>query len=87
VRRFRLSSLLRETLDDDAAVDIRAVNSGRTRTPGSAGKTVTDRYKRQVLRDYIVSSARPTGAKDIRARPVAAAAESGLISIVRSRHT
>jgi predicted phage terminase large subunit-like protein len=55
--------------------------------PGSAGKTVTDRYKRHVLRGHIVSSARPTGAKDVRARPVAAAAENGLISIVRGRHT
>jgi predicted phage terminase large subunit-like protein len=55
--------------------------------PGASGKAFTDRYKRHVLRGYDVRSLRPTGAKDVRARIVAAAAENGLIKIVRGRHT
>ena len=39
------------------------------------------------MRGYASSSHRPTGAKDVRARPVAAAAENGLLRIVRGRHT
>ena len=48
---------------------------------------VTDRYKRHVLRGYTVRTDRPTGPKDIRAHPVAAAAENTLIKIVRGTHT
>jgi predicted phage terminase large subunit-like protein len=55
--------------------------------PGASGKAVTDRYKRHVLRGYDVRSLRPTGAKDVRARIVAAAADNGLIKIVRGRQT
>jgi predicted phage terminase large subunit-like protein len=55
--------------------------------PGGSGKAVTDRYKRHVLAGYAVRSDRPTGPKDVRAHPVAAAAENGLIQIVRGPHT
>jgi predicted phage terminase large subunit-like protein len=54
---------------------------------GASGKTVTRRYHSDVLRGYSSSSDRPTGAKDVRARPVAAAAENGLLRLVRGRHT
>jgi predicted phage terminase large subunit-like protein len=51
--------------------------------PGAAGVALFDRYKREVLRGYAVRSDRPSGAKDVRARPVAAAAENGLVKIIR----
>jgi predicted phage terminase large subunit-like protein len=51
--------------------------------PGAAGVALIDRYKREVLRGYVVRSDRPSGAKDVRARPVAAAAENGLVKIIR----
>ena len=35
------------------------------------------------LRGYVVKTERPTGSKTVRARPAAAAAENGLIQIVR----
>lgn len=54
---------------------------------GASGKAVNDRYLSQVLRGYTTSSDRPSGPKDVRARPVAAAAENGLVRLVRSRHT
>jgi len=55
--------------------------------PGAAGSTVIDRYKRHVLRGYNARGVRATGAKDVRASPAAAAAENGLITIVRGRNT
>jgi predicted phage terminase large subunit-like protein len=54
---------------------------------GASGKAVTDRFLSHVLRGYSCSSDRPSGAKDVRARPVAAAAENGLLRLVRGRHT
>jgi predicted phage terminase large subunit-like protein len=54
---------------------------------GASGKAVSDRYKRQLLRGYSCYTERPTGPKDVRAHPVAAAAENGLIRIVRTSHT
>jgi predicted phage terminase large subunit-like protein len=54
---------------------------------GASGKAVTHRYQSQILRGYAVRGDRPTGAKDVRARPVAAAAENDLIRLVRSRQS
>lgn len=47
---------------------------------------LTDRYTRHLLRGYRVVGERVTGAKDVRAQPVAAAAENGLLKVVRGRH-
>jgi predicted phage terminase large subunit-like protein len=55
--------------------------------PGAAGKALADRYRRHILRGYSAASRRVTGPKHVRAHPVAAAAENGLIKIVRGRHT
>ena len=46
---------------------------------GGAGKALTDRYNRHILRGYNVRADRVTGPKYIRAQPVAAAAENGLV--------
>jgi predicted phage terminase large subunit-like protein len=55
--------------------------------PGSSGKTVTAGYKAHVLPGYTVKSHRPTGPKHVRAHNVAAAAENGLLRLVRGPHT
>lgn len=55
--------------------------------PGAAGRALTSRYKSHVLRGYSVTSVRPTGAKDVRARVVAATAENGLIKLVTGPHS
>ena len=55
--------------------------------PGAAGVQAAQRYTRHVLRGYNVKAVRVTGDKATRARPVAAAAENGLIQIARGRHT
>jgi predicted phage terminase large subunit-like protein len=67
--------------------DGRAVTVVIEQEPGGSGKAIIDRYKRHVLRGYICRSDRPTGPKDIRARPVAAAAENGLLRLVRGPNT
>ena len=54
---------------------------------GASGKAVSERFLSHILRGYACHSDRPSGAKDVRARPVAAAAENGLLRLVRGRHT
>ena len=55
--------------------------------PGAAGVQVAEHYKRHVLTGFIVRPVRVTGDKVTRAVTVAAAAEGGLVKLVRSRHT
>jgi predicted phage terminase large subunit-like protein len=54
---------------------------------GGAGKALADRYTRHVLRGFNAHAERVTGHKFIRAQPVAAAAENGLLRLVRNQHT
>lgn len=54
---------------------------------GGAGKALSHRYTTQLLTSYNARSDRVTGPKEIRAQPVAAAAENGTIRIVRNQHT
>jgi predicted phage terminase large subunit-like protein len=70
-----------------AAHDGRGVTIGIEQEPGAAGVALAERYKRQLLRGHRVFAERVTGGKDIRAQPVAAAAENGLIMLVRGRHS
>jgi predicted phage terminase large subunit-like protein len=57
--------------------------------PGSSGKSVIKMKKRSIFRGYDYDGVRSTGAKDVRARPVAAAARPvkgdtfGMIQLVR----
>lgn len=53
--------------------------------PGSAGKIVTDQFKRTHLRGYYVTVERPTGPKHIRANLFYAAAERGDVVLLRAR--
>jgi predicted phage terminase large subunit-like protein len=70
-----------------AARDGRTVAIGIEQEPGAAGVALVERYKRQLLRGYRVYAERVTGRKDVRAAPVAAAAENGLVKLVRGRHS
>jgi predicted phage terminase large subunit-like protein len=69
-----------------AAADGREVTIMLEEEPGAAGKHLSDRYKRHVLHGYTVKSIRPTGPKQVRAQPVAAAAQNGLLKIVAGAH-
>src|SRR5262249_50312695 len=77
---------IEQLVADTAKLDGIDVSIVLEEEPGASGKAVTDRYKRHVLRGYDVRSLRPSGAKDVRARVAAAAADNGLIKIVRGRH-
>lgn len=85
VRRARITAAtLEELVRDTAEDDGRDVHIVIEQEPGSAGKAFVDRYKRHVLRGFIVKAVRPTGDKTTRAKPVSAAAENGLVGYVRA---
>jgi predicted phage terminase large subunit-like protein len=69
-----------------AAHDGRGTAIALEQEPGAAGVALVDSYKRRHLRSFTVRSERASGGKDVRAQPVAAAAENGLIRVVRGRH-
>ena len=87
VRERKAPGAIERLVAATAARDGRQVAIAIEQEPGAAGKTLTDSYIRHVLRGYRVFSERVTGSKDVRAQPVAAAAENGLITIVRGRHS
>ena len=60
---------------------------GIEQEPGAAGVALGERYTRHLLRGYRAFAERVTGGKLIRAQPVAAAAENGLVKLVRGRHS
>ncbi|MDR7492171.1 MAG: phage terminase large subunit [Armatimonadota bacterium] len=75
----RVERLVAET----AAADGPQVPVVVEQEPGSAGKLLVDRIRRHVLPGYVVRGHQPSGDKLLRAQPVAAAAEHGLLVIVR----
>ena len=87
VRVRKAAGAIEQLVATTAASDGTSVEIVIEEEPGAAGRAVTHRYKAHVLRGYTVTSERPTGAKDVRARPVAAAAENGLVKLVASRHS
>jgi predicted phage terminase large subunit-like protein len=87
VRARKAPGAIEQLVAETARRDGRHVAIRIEQEPGAAGKALADRYHRHVLRGYNASSRRETGAKDIRARPVAAAAENGLIKIIRNHNT
>lgn len=92
VRRTRstpleVERLVLATAERDAAW---AKESGRSvpairmeQEPGSAGVSVIDHYRQQVLAPYDFAGVRSTGSKDTRARPVAARCEAGDVWLCR----
>jgi predicted phage terminase large subunit-like protein len=52
--------------------------------PGSSGVTVADHYIRRVLNGFNFRAERSTGDKATRAMPLAAAAERGLVKVIRA---
>jgi predicted phage terminase large subunit-like protein len=52
--------------------------------PGSSGIIVTDHYKRVVLPKYDFAGVRSTGSKVERAKPLSAAAQRGLVKILKA---
>jgi predicted phage terminase large subunit-like protein len=88
VRERKAPGAVERLVRATAARSGRAVAIGIEQEPGAAaGVALVERYKRQLLRGYRVYPERVTGGKDVRAAPVAAAAENGLVKLVRGRHS
>jgi predicted phage terminase large subunit-like protein len=78
-----IEDLVRATAERDGHdVAVRIEQEG-----GAAGVHAADRYVRHVLAGFSAKALRVTGTKLTRATPVAAAAENGVVKIVRGRHT
>jgi predicted phage terminase large subunit-like protein len=77
---------VQEVVGNTARLDGRLVPVVIEQDPGQAGVDQVDRYKRDVLRGFIAKSKRPTGDKFVRAQPVAAAAENGLLKVVNGKN-
>jgi predicted phage terminase large subunit-like protein len=78
VRRYRRSAGDVETLIRQvAALDGPGTVIGMEQEPGSSGKAVVDRYRRDVLRGFSFYPCPSSGSKIVRAVPFAAAAEHG----------
>ena len=85
VRRMRgtpsqVEALTRQT----AELDGREVPIWIEEEPGSSGKNNTDHYQRRVLVGFTVRGNRETGAKQLRAEPMSAAAEAGNVKLVKA---
>src|SRR5207248_9832144 len=87
VRERRAPGAVERLVAATAARDGREVTIGIEQEPGAAGVALGERYTRHLLRGYRVFGDRVTGGKTLRAQPVAAAAENGLIKLVRGRNS
>jgi len=87
VRRRLGAGAVEQLVADTAQRDGRHVAVRIEQKPGGSGKALIERYQRHVLRGYTVSGRRVTGPKELRARPVVAAAENGMLKIVRGPNT
>lgn len=75
---FETDALLVQT----AQADTKRVLVYIEQEPGASGVRDADRLKREVLKGYPVWTQRSTGSKEIRANPLASAAEAGNVFIV-----
>jgi predicted phage terminase large subunit-like protein len=90
-RRFTIEEIVRERVGPGKVKRLIAATASRDghrtrihleQEPGASGKMAIEDMV-VALRGYVVKTERPTGSKTVRARPAAAAAENGLIQIVR----
>ena len=66
-----------------AAIDGGMVPIYIEQEPGASGVQTIDHYQRNVLPGYAVYADKPTGPKDVRARPLSAASQAGNVKLVR----
>jgi predicted phage terminase large subunit-like protein len=74
-----VEALIKQT----AVMDGREVRIYMEQEPGSAGVTVIDHYRRNVLRGFAFWGHKTTGAKATRAAPVSSQAEAGNVKLVQ----
>lgn len=78
---------LEGVLADTAKLDGTQVTIRIEQEPGASGKLWAHDLARRVLPGHDVVIGLPVGSKDVRARPLASAAERGLVFVVRSHWT
>lgn len=82
--RFRGTPQTNEaTIKQTAELDKIGVDVWMEQEPGSSGVNDIDHYARQVLLGFTFRPEKTTGSKEIRANPVASAAEAGNIKLLR----
>lgn len=68
-----------------AAMDGLGVDIWVEQEAGASGKSIIDHYRRNVLPGYTMRGIRPTGQKEIRAKPVSAEAENGKVHVMYAK--
>jgi predicted phage terminase large subunit-like protein len=88
MKRFQLSSgKVEKRVKDTALTDGPGVAIIMEQEPGSSGKTVVDSYAHDVLQGFDFRGQPSTGSKEVRADPLARAAERGDIKVLRASWT
>lgn len=85
VRERMAPSGVEKLVAQTASEDGPAVAIRMEQEPGSSGKTVADQFARYVVPGYDFKAIAPSGDKEVRARPFAAAVDNGNVHLVRSR--
>lgn len=86
IQRFRADPVdVERRIVQTAALDGPEVTIVIEQEPGASGKIVIDNYRRHALRGYTVQGDRPTGDKEVRARPLSSATDAGNVLLVRGR--
>jgi predicted phage terminase large subunit-like protein len=87
VRRRQTAGQIEQLIAAAAEEDGDGVKIVIEHEPGSAGDYFLGYLKRDLLPGYSISMERPAGSKEMRAVPVAAAAEQGQVKLVSGPHT
>lgn len=83
VQRIRESSAtVEKTIRAAAISDGPDVDIWMEQEPGASGKALISHYRRNILAGYNFRRNIPSGKKDVRARPVSAAAEDGTVHVL-----
>lgn len=86
VRKIRAKSDKVETfVSQTAQEDGKGVTIRMEQEPGSSGKALIDQYARYVVPGWDLQGIRPSGDKETRARPFAAAVANGNVRLVRGK--
>lgn len=84
IQRDRLSPQgVEQLVKQTAELDGRGITVSMEQEGGSAGVANVDYYRRQVLLGWDFAADRPTGEKQVRAKPFASQAEAGNVRMVR----
>ena len=84
IRRDRVSPKgVDDLLKQTAPLDTAKVPQAIEQEGGASGKIAIDHFRREVLRGFTVKEVNPSGSKELRAFPLAAAAEAGNVKLVK----